>query len=71
MAGFWSNVLSAVVFAGLGIGIYVGGLVVWDRVTPKYDIWRAIFVEKNLALAVLIGAFALGIAVIIGSAIHG
>ena len=71
MVGFWSSVLSAVVFAALGIAIYVGGLVLWDRLTPRYDIWRAIFVEKNLALAVLIGAFALGIAVIIGAAIHG
>lgn len=71
MAGFWSNVLGAVVFAALGIAIYVGGLVLWDRLTPRYDIWRAIFVEKNLALAVLIGAFALGIAVIVGAAIHG
>ena len=71
MVGFWSNVLSAVVFSALGIAIFVGGMAVWDRLTPRYDIWRAVYVEKNLALAVLIGAFALGIAVIIGSAIHG
>ena len=71
MAGFWSSVLGAVVFSALGIAIFVGGMVVWDKLTPRYDIWRAVYVEKNLALAVLIGAFALGIAIIIAAAVHG
>lgn len=69
--GFWHNFLGAVAFAALGIVIFAGGLLAWDRLTPRYDIWRAIFVDKNLALAVLIGAFAVGIALIIAAAIHG
>jgi putative membrane protein len=69
--GFWHNFLSAVAFAALGIVIYVGGLLLWDRLTPRYDVWRAIYAEKNLAVAVLVGAFAIGIAIILAAAIHG
>lgn len=68
---FWSSLLGAIVFSGIGIVIFVGGLALWDRLTPQYDIWRAIFVEKNLALAVLVGSFAIGVAIIIAAAVHG
>ncbi len=67
----WHNILSAVVFAAIGILIFVGGLGLWDRLTPRFDIWRAVYTEKNLAVAVLVGAFAIGIAIIIAAAIRG
>jgi uncharacterized membrane protein YjfL (UPF0719 family) len=37
--------------------------------TP-YDLWKEIAQERNLALAILIGALSLGISVIIAAAIH-
>jgi putative membrane protein len=69
--GFWHNFLSAIAYSALGIAIYIGGLMLWDWLTPRYDIWRAIYAEKNLAMAVLVGAFAIGIAIILAAAIHG
>jgi putative membrane protein len=64
-----SNVVSAVVFAVLGITVFLLTFVVVDRLTP-YTLWREIIDEHNTALAVLIGAVALGMSIIIAAAIH-
>jgi uncharacterized membrane protein YjfL (UPF0719 family) len=63
------NVIAAVVFAVLGIVILFGSFVMLDRLTP-YTLWKEIIDEHNTALAVLLGAFALGIAIIVAAAIH-
>lgn len=64
-----SNVIAAVVFAVLGITVFFLAFVVVDRLTP-YTLWREIIDEHNTALAVLIGAMALGMSLIIAAAIH-
>jgi putative membrane protein len=64
-----NNVLAAVVFAVLGISVFLLTFVVIDRLTP-YTLWREIIDEHNTALAVLIGAIALGMSIIIAAAIH-
>ena len=64
-----SNVLAAVIFAGLGILVFVIAFVLLDRMTP-YTLWREIIEEHNTALAILLGAVSLGICLIIAAAIH-
>jgi putative membrane protein len=64
-----SNLIAAVVFAVLGITVLIIAFVVVDRLTP-YTLWREIIDEHNTALAVLIGAIALGMSIIIAAAIH-
>ncbi len=64
-----SNLIAAVVFAVLGITVLIVAFVVVDRLTP-YTLWREIVDEHNTALAVLIGAIALGMSIIIAAAIH-
>lgn len=64
-----SNVIAAVVFAVLGITVFLLTFVIVDRLTP-YTLWREIIDEHNTALAVLIGAVALGMSIIIAAAIH-
>jgi putative membrane protein len=61
--------LNAVVYAVLGIVIFVIAFVAVDRMTP-YDLWKEIVVEKNVALAVLVGLMSLGMCVIIAAAVH-
>jgi putative membrane protein len=63
------NVLNAVVFAALGILIFVLAFVIIDKATP-YHLWNEIVREKNLALAVLIGAMSIGMCIIIAAAVH-
>ena len=62
-------VLNALVFALLGIVIFVATFVVLDKLTP-YDLWKEIVEDKNLALAVMLGAMSIGLCIIIAAAVH-
>ena len=64
-----NNVASAAIFAILGIVVFLITFVIVDRMTP-YDLWKEIAKERNMALAILVGALSLGICIIIASAIH-
>jgi uncharacterized membrane protein YjfL (UPF0719 family) len=64
-----SSVVSAVVFAFLGIFVFTLAFVVMDKVTP-YHLWKEIVQEHNMALAILVGAMSIGISIIIASAVH-
>lgn len=61
--------LNAAVFAALGILIFVVAFAVIDWITP-YALWKEIVEEKNLALAVLVGAMSIGMCIIIAAAVH-
>lgn len=63
------NLVAAVVFAALGIGVLLASLAIIDRLTP-YTLWKEIIDEHNTALAVLLGALSLGVSIIIAAAIH-
>jgi uncharacterized membrane protein YjfL (UPF0719 family) len=63
------NIRAALVFALIGIVVFVGAFAIIDRLTP-YDLWKEIVEEKNLALAVLVGAMSIGICIIIAAAVH-
>ena len=63
------NIQLALVFALIGIVVFVASFVIIDRMTP-YDLWKEIVQEKNMALAVLIGAMSIGICIIIAAAVH-
>jgi putative membrane protein len=63
------NLLNALLYAGAGIGIFVVTFIVLDKVTP-YHLWKEIVEDKNLALAVLLGAMSIGMCIIIAAAVH-
>jgi uncharacterized membrane protein YjfL (UPF0719 family) len=65
----FNNIVSAMVFALLGIVVLLVSFVSIDKMTP-YDLWKEIAQERNTALAILIGALSLGISIIIAAAIH-
>lgn len=62
------NLLAAVVYAALGIVIFVLALAVFDRMTP-WSLWKEIVEEHNTALAVLVGGIAIGLSIVIAAAI--
>ena len=62
-------VLNSVIYALLGIVIFVVGFIIVDKLTP-YDLWKQLCQEKNQALAIVVGCAALGICIIIAAAIH-
>ncbi|MBL8176934.1 MAG: DUF350 domain-containing protein [Bryobacterales bacterium] len=61
--------LNALIYAVLGIVIFVISFMVLDKLTP-YALWKEIVEEKNVALAILVGAMSLGMCIIIASAVH-
>ncbi len=61
--------LNAAIFAALGILIFVVAFAIIDWITP-YALWKEIVEEKNLALAVLVGAMSIGMCIIIAAAVH-
>ncbi len=61
--------INAMVFAVLGILIFIASFAIVDKLTP-YALWKEIVEEKNLALAVLVGAMSIGMCVIIAAAVH-
>jgi putative membrane protein len=63
------NVANALVFALVGIVIFVVSFFIMDKLTP-YHLWKEIVQEHNMALAILVGAISLGICIIIAAAVH-
>jgi uncharacterized membrane protein YjfL (UPF0719 family) len=61
--------LNAVLYAALGIIIFAGAFALIDKMTP-YDLWGEICKEKNIALAIMVGAMSIGVCIIIAAAVH-
>ena len=62
-------ILNAILFAALGILIFVAAFAIIDKFTP-YHLWKEIVEEKNTALAILVGAMSIGMCIIIAAAVH-
>jgi len=63
-------ITNALVYSLLGIVILAFSFFVFDKLTPG-NLWKEVVEEKNVALAITVGAMTLAMAHIISSAIHG
>ncbi|MFT3805115.1 MAG: DUF350 domain-containing protein [Burkholderiaceae bacterium] len=61
--------VASLVYSLLGVVVFWVSFLVIDRLTP-YDLWKQLVEERNIALAIVIGAMCLGVAIIVASAIH-
>jgi len=66
----WNAFLNSIVYSVLGIVVLCVGFIVIDKLT-KPDLWDELINKKNIALAIVVGFFSLGISIIIAAAIHG
>jgi uncharacterized membrane protein YjfL (UPF0719 family) len=64
-----SNFFAALVYALLGVALFVVAFVVFDRVTPG-SIWKELLEDQNVALGNLMAGVAIALAIIIAAAIH-
>jgi uncharacterized membrane protein YjfL (UPF0719 family) len=62
-------VLNALVFAALGVVLFVIALAILVKLAPL-NLWKEIVEERNVAAAILAGAVALGLCWIIAAAMH-
>ena len=64
-------IINSVVFAGIGILVLVVAFIAIDLPNKNYHLWHQIVEKQNVALAILMGAFAIAMAIIIAAAVHG
>ena len=62
--------INSLVYTVIGVVIFWLAFIIVDKITP-YNLWKELVEEKNVALAIVVGAMCLGIAIIVGAAIHG
>ena len=62
--------LSSVVFSLLGMAVFVAGFFVVKMILP-FDVNKELEHDQNTAVGIVIGSFILGLAFIVGMAIHG
>jgi uncharacterized membrane protein YjfL (UPF0719 family) len=61
-------ILDASVLGLAGIALLIIGYYIWELVTP-YNLRRELQENKNLAVAVVVAAFIVGMAIVIGAAL--
>lgn len=62
--------LNTLLYAGIGMLVFGIGFWVLDKLTPG-KLWNEIHDQRNIGVAIVTAAMALGLALIIAAAIHG
>jgi putative membrane protein len=63
------NAVAAVLFAIIGVVLFVVAFMVFDKLTPG-SLWKELIEDQNTAIGVLMGAVAIAPAIIIAAAVH-
>ena len=64
-----ANVVAGIVFTLLGIVLFIGAFMLFDKLTPG-SLWKELIEDQNTALGVLMGCVAIALAIVIAAAIH-
>lgn len=62
--------LNTLLYAGIGMGVFVIGYVILDLLTPG-KLWEEINQKQNAAVAQFAGMMGIALAIIVAAAIHG
>lgn len=62
--------INSVIYSFLGIVILLIGYFIIERLTPEKT-WKEVVEKNNIAVAIVLAAFIIGISMIISAAIHG
>jgi putative membrane protein len=65
-----SAFFGSILYALIGVVVFWGCFVLIDKLTP-YKLWEEIVEKQNMALAIVVGAMALGVSIIVAAAVHG
>ena len=60
----------SLIYTGLGLILMILAFIIIDLLTPG-NLRKQLVEEKNVALAILVGAALIGVSIIIGAAING
>ncbi len=62
--------LNSIIYAAIGIVVFIVGFVILDLLTPG-KLWEEINTKQNRAVAIFAGSIAIALSIIIAAAIHG
>ena len=65
-----SAFFGSILYALIGVIVFWVSFIAIDRLTP-YKLWEEIVEKQNMALAIVVGAMALGVSIIVAAAVHG
>jgi putative membrane protein len=68
-SSMFSNAVAAIVFAIIGVLLFILAFMLFDKLTPG-SLWKELIEDQNTALGVLMGAVAIALAIIIAAAVH-
>ena len=60
----------SILYALVGVTVFWISFIAIDKLTP-YKLWEEIVEKQNMALAIVVGALALGVSIIVAAAVHG
>jgi len=64
-----SNFFAALIFALLGVALFVVAFAIFDKMTPG-SLWKELLEDQNVAIGNLMAGVAIALAIIIAAAIH-
>ena len=67
---FGPKALTAIIYVMIGLGFFIATFMAIVKVVP-FSVRKEIEEDQNSALAIIIGSMIVGLAIIIGAAIHG
>ena len=67
---YFKPIIASIVFSILGLIILLMAYFIIEKITPE-NTWKEIVHNKNVAVAIVLGSFIIGISIIISGAIHG
>lgn len=70
MEYYFKPIIASIIFSVLGLVILFAAYFIIEKITPE-NTWKEIVHNKNVAVAIVFGAFIIGISIIISGAIHG
>ena len=63
-------IFGSILYAFIGIVVLWLSFLLFDKITP-YRLWDELIEKKNVALAIVVGATAIAIGMIVAAAVHG
>jgi len=65
----WTILLGSIIYAVVGLLIFMVSYIVFDKLTPSWDFRKEIVENRNIAVGIIIAGMFIGLAIIIASAI--
>ena len=66
----YQPIVNSIIYSVLGFVILLAAYFIIEKMTPE-NTWKEVVEKNNIAVAIVLAAFIIGISMIISAAIHG